>query len=1643
MDFNVLGPLRAVVDGVDVDVRGAKERTLLSHLIAYAGQVVPTTALIDSLWGESPPRSAAKSLQTYVLRLRNALEPDRDGEPRLLVTAGAGYRLAITPRDTDAGRFTQLASLARHTLDGGRPSAADEAARDALALWRGPAYAGCEDTSFGRAEARRLTELRLVVEEIRMEAMLDLGQERAAAPELERLVGEHPLRERRWEMLMLATYRSGQQGRALDAYERARAVLSEELGVDPGPGLRDLHRRVLGQDPALQPTRRRVGVPPSLRVNGTALVGREAELDTLRTLWQRAVAGATTHAIVRGPVGAGATALASALAHEVAGDGHPVLLDDDAPSTTGPWLRVVDGASGEPEPGAMVLGLAGPGAVGGEGATVLDLAPFSEEQVREVVSKYAVAETADAMARTVLESGVAWPGHVHATAARFAREAVTSRLADAVDVVGETSVRLASARAEVSATIVSLEEAREDRGETNVCPWRGLASYDVEHAPWFAGREHLVAELLSRLASTRLLAIVGHSGSGKSSALRAGVLASLASDVLPGSSSWRQVVMRPGRHPMRALTRAALGNTGVDVSDLLAQLIRTEGEVPHTLLVVDQMEEVWTACEDPGERAAFLDTLVELLGDPRSTTSVVLAVRADYVGEAAEHPELASLMADGTVLVGSPTDAEVARAITRPAARAGLVLEDGLAQTMVHDAGREPGMLPLLSVALTQVWEHRDGDRLTYAGYVRSGGINGAIGTLAESVWSDLTEDEQGAARVLLLRLAGPGEGAGVVRRRVPFAEVESLARPGLRRVVDRLADARLVTVGDGHVEVAHEALFREWPRLRGWLSDDAAGRSVQRRLALAAAEWNAEGRDATGLWRGARLQAGLDVAALRPEEMTHVEQDFLEAGRAVAEVEEQVVRERAEATARQNRRLRWMLVGLAAFLVLALVAGAVALAARGQAEDAAGEAVQSARRADARALAADALNEERPALALLQAVEATERDAGPETYGALLTMLTRSPEPVTRVRIHNRFLRIEASEDGSTVYLSDNEDRLRAVDATTAEVLWEVPSPEDGAQWGAPAADPGGRWIAAPVLGDPEGTVLAVLDAASGAVLHEVTGPDLRRVQPDTSPWVDESALVLDDDIVLSTESHLFVVDPGDGRVVRARRIPSHTPFALDFPEGRVAYQDESGSTIVVNLRTGGAQRREGAAVGVSDDGRHIVTSTTTSDASGVETSELQLRDERWRPLSDPWRTPGFVRSALFIDGGRGLAVAVDESLLVFDVRSRGLRREVHAHSGALLDMVVADRDDDLIWTAGRDGNAVALDLRSTQGVLRRLPTNLKGNTAAAAGGVAVVSNYYDTQLNTLSILDLRTGEDRFGEWQPLETCECQPAQTAITPDGRLALVTVAEFGEDFELVTDRGRVLVVDTTTGDTLRTITTPWEASGLAVSPDGEHVLVNGTGGYALVEVATGEEIWRRESELGAAWTPGFPLAGFAPDGEVVALARDESVLLVDAATGEELRSTELEGSVVAGRLVFGADGETLVVGSQSGRLYFLDAGTLRRTHPDRVVTAGYVFDVQLSPDGSVMAVMGSDGDVTLFDTATWKPYGKPVVDNLGWGFLSFEEDRLRIYGEVGPDYEIDTDPDSWVEAACRVANTEFTAEESALILPGQPVRPTCD
>ncbi len=502
------------------------------------------------------------------------------------------------------------------------------------------------------------------------------------------------------------------------------------------------------------------------------------------------------------------------------------------------------------------------------------------------------------------------------------------------------------------------------------------------------------------------------------------------------------------------------------------------------------------------------------------------------------------------------------------------------------------------------------------------------------------------------------------------------------------------------------------------------------------------------------------------------------------------------------------------------------------------------------------------------------------------------------------------------------------------------------------------------------------------------------------------------------------------------------HTPYSWGLPDGRIAWQThEETRTRLLDPRTGHQSVRSGSIVGVDDTGTRLITSRGATN--GAEASYLQVRDAQWRPVGTVDRVDGYVAEAVFLPGGREVAIAREEVVEIHDARTLAFSRTVEGHSGKVLGIELAGPALGLLWTAGRDGTAVAFDLTGTRGVLRRVDLDVAANVGSAAGNRAALTQRYEIEPNTARILDLDEGRDLFGELQPFTDCVCQIGHTAITPDGRLALGGVFEWTDDFsEAITDRGRVVVWDTDTGEQKGTIDTPWEPDGMAVTPDGERVLVNGSGGWALYDIASGEEVWSHETDVSNSWIYGLPLSGAAPDGSRLVVLRSETVIVLDPVSGEELVSEQLPGSGTLTRVAFSTDGRTMAVGSDAGRLYFLDVATLERVAPDRLVTAGFVIDLQMSADGRLLAAMGTDGDVTLFDPATWRPYGKPVVDGLGWGFLSFTDDSLRIYGETGPDVELATDPAEWVAAGCRIANTELTAEESAVILPGERLEPTC-
>ena len=253
MEFRILGPLEVVDAHGPVDLGPPKQRALLAILLLHRNEAVSAERLIDLLWGGRPPETAHKGLQIYVSQLRKALEPaPRAGAPhRILVTRPSGYLAAIAPGQLDLDAFEAGVATARDALSDGRNEEASDALDEALALWRGPPLADFTFESFAQADIARLAELRLVAVQDRLTADLALGRHAELVGEIEGMVKEHPLRERLRAQLMLALYRSGRQAEALEAYQSARAALVEELGIEPGRELRDLHQAILQQDPGI------------------------------------------------------------------------------------------------------------------------------------------------------------------------------------------------------------------------------------------------------------------------------------------------------------------------------------------------------------------------------------------------------------------------------------------------------------------------------------------------------------------------------------------------------------------------------------------------------------------------------------------------------------------------------------------------------------------------------------------------------------------------------------------------------------------------------------------------------------------------------------------------------------------------------------------------------------------------------------------------------------------------------------------------------------------------------------------------------------------------------------------------------------------------------------------------------------------------------------------------------------------------------------------------------------------------------------------------------------------------------------------------------------------------------------------------
>ena len=438
---------------------------------------------------------------------------------------------------------------------------------------------------------------------------------------------------------------------------------------------------------------------------------------------------------------------------------------------------------------------------------------------------------------------------------------------------------------ELRAQLLALAQSarQEDAPLPGVAPYKGLLFFDETDADLFFGREDLTDHLVGRVtaltqdADPRILAVVGASGSGKSSLVCAGLAVALR------RGGWTTHIMTPTAAPLSRLETELHPQFHPDRSPSDA------GGAP-VLLLVDQFEEVFTLCHDEAARVAFIDRLLamsQVSTQDSPTMTVVITLRADFYAHCAQYPLLRHALAAQQEYIGQMTTAELRRAIEEPAKRGGWEFEPGLVDLLLHDIGAyeggtpEPGALPLLSHALLATWERRRKRMLTLDGYHAAGGVRGAIAETAESVFTDqLDREQQLLARDVFLRLTELGAGTEDTRRRAALTELER--RPAeaaqLRDMLDTLAGARLITLNEDSAEVAHEALIREWERLHEWLMEDREGLLVHRHLTEAAREWAGLGGDAGALYRGARLAQAREWAAANDERLNTAERAFLAA---------------------------------------------------------------------------------------------------------------------------------------------------------------------------------------------------------------------------------------------------------------------------------------------------------------------------------------------------------------------------------------------------------------------------------------------------------------------------------------------------------------------------------------------------------------------------------------------------------------------------------------------------------------------------------------------------------------------------------------------------------------------------------------------
>lgn len=1189
-------------------------------------------------------------------------------------------------------------------------------------------------------------------------------------------------------------------------------------------------------------------------------------------------------------------------------------------------------------------------------------------------------------------------------------------------------------------------------------PYNGLQAFDDGDTDRFFGRERLVSELIGQLAgdsiSSRCAIVVGPSGSGKSSVVRAGLVPALREGRVAGSDQWFITTMVPGSDPFEALEAALLRVAVNSPASLLEQLrdgnrgiLRSVrrclgSDTDKVLLVVDQFEELFTG-SSADDAVQFLDALAAAVAEPTSPLRLVATLRADFYDRPLAHQSFAAVLKQTSVDVTPLAPDELERAIVEPSRRQGVSFDSGLVARIAAEAAGQPAPLPLLQYALGELFDRRDGNLLTSEAYDAIGGLSGALAARAEAVLASSDAGKRVAIRRLFGRMVDPGASSADLRRRVAVADFD--LDGAATWALDQLGEARLVTFDrdtvsrEPTVEVAHEALLREWPRLVDWLREDAALLRSVDALSRAAATWQAGGREPSDLYRGGRLESAAGLSLTAAERLRPLDVDFIDASQAAADAERNIEDGRV-------RRLRRLVGVVGVALLIALIAAGMAVVAQRRADDqaeaataAAAEAENQTRIAEGEAKAAEVANQqselatlisrsaalgpEDADVSVLLALEAHRRSPTPESEQAVLNALGSNDLP-NRLSNNDRDIfdsgvscqngAVFTSPDGMHEFAVSGLGTMAARDPLTG-VTTEYGTSPSGC----------GSWLA---------------DFEQGfAVAADQRGTRMW-IGPIGSPW--EIDKQFDDYTILAYGA--FGLDSRIPLFVRPES-EAHSVALLDAETGNYVGSPISAGEIAVSSEASSDGSLWAASFGSLDPLGANGTTVVIDVASGREL----LRFESQEPAAS---------MAFDLAAGELVVGVMPNTLLTVDLADGEILHSVEVPTATDLLEVGIRPDGQVVVVAASE--VLVVDRRSGAVASRRELRGVLGARYRPDGNLFVVN----TDVQRTGVIDLE-GNALIRQAHPIEpfvttTFNAGLVATVLAPTGSTVQVIDLTSGERSvtELITPEGEGFTPHTVYPDSqglwavdYEGVLTRWEdgllvdrldlggdsskfGSGTRFGDLYSYAYVNSDGDdvVSLVDIGSsvGELLFTRSAPIAVVHS--HPTA----DGGVVALQR-QALIRYDS-DGDELDRSPAPNFGID-FLTLDPSSGLLAAATVRGLVWFIDPATGRT---ETLPTQEPISNIGFGRDGKLLVLTGLDGTVRLWDVernvsagVAWSGTGSTAT-SASW----FDADTNSMWVATSEKVlNIPLDPAQWIERACDVVGRNLTQDEWDRYVPGSEQR----